>query len=184
MFLKVLSRILPSTLRKPLFLLLNSSRVLFYQSDCNCRNFRSLFCKFFVPFLLTDGRRMPKGKKTSKANEKADSSTSTANSAQSAVTMSKDGSIIINVQAKPGAKQNNITEVSEQCVGIQISAPPKEGEANEELVSYLAALLGVKKSAVTLERGSKSRQKTVSIEGRNLTVENVMASLLKEVAGS
>ena len=61
--------------------------------------------------LLID-RRMPKGKKTpaaSKANEKAESSTSTTNAVQSAVTMSKDGNIIINVQAKPGAKQNHIT---------------------------------------------------------------------------
>lgn len=52
---------------------------------------------------------MPKGKKASKVNEKADSSTSTTNSTQSAVTMSKDGNIIISIQAKPGAKQNNIT---------------------------------------------------------------------------
>ena len=69
-------------------------------------------------------------------------------------------------------------------MGIQISAPPKEGEANEELVSYLATLLGVKKSAVTLERGSKSRQKTVSIEASNLTVEQVMDSLQKEIVDS
>lgn len=73
--------------------------------------------------------------------------------------------------------------MSEQCVGIQISAPPKEGEANEELVSYLATLLGVKKSAVTLERGSKSRQKTVSIEAPHLTVEKVVDAFQKEVAG-
>lgn len=69
-------------------------------------------------------------------------------------------------------------------MGVQISAPPKEGEANEELVSYLSTLLGVKKSAVTLERGTKSRQKTVSIEAPHLTVEKVVDSLQREVSGS
>ena len=42
---------------------------------------------------------------------------------------------------------------------MAIAAPPKEGEANDELVSHLAHVLGVKKNTVFLEKGSKSRHK-------------------------
>jgi hypothetical protein len=39
-------------------------------------------------------------------------------------------------------------------VGVQINAPPVEGEANTELVKYMAAVLGVRKSDVSLDRVS------------------------------
>ena len=42
--------------------------------------------------------------------------------------------------------------ITDDSVGIQISAPPVEGEANTELVKYLASVLGVRKSDVTLDR--------------------------------
>ena len=43
-------------------------------------------------------------------------------------------------------------DISRDGVGIQIAAPPVEGEANMELVKYIAKVLDVRKSDVTLER--------------------------------
>lgn len=39
-------------------------------------------------------------------------------------------------------------------MGVAISAPPVEGEANTELVKYLASILGMRKSDVSLDRVS------------------------------
>lgn len=39
-------------------------------------------------------------------------------------------------------------------MGVQINAPPVEGEANTELVKYLASVLGLRKSDVSLDKVS------------------------------
>ena len=55
-------------------------------------------------------------------------------------------------------------------MGIAIGAPAVEGAANTELLSYLAFVLGVKKSAVVLESGARGRRKVVRVDGLS-TVE-------------
>lgn len=42
--------------------------------------------------------------------------------------------------------------ISDQGVGIQINAPPTDGEANTELVKYVASVLGLRKSDVALDK--------------------------------
>lgn len=51
-------------------------------------------------------------------------------------------------------KCNFFIDISENAVGVAISAPPVEGEANTELVKYIASVLGMRKSDVTLDRVS------------------------------
>ena len=50
-------------------------------------------------------------------------------------------------------------------MGIAIGAPAVEGAANTELLSYLASVLGVKKSAVALDTGAWGRRKVVRVDG-------------------
>lgn len=45
-----------------------------------------------------------------------------------------------------------LTDVSVEGVGVQINAPPVEGEANTELVKYIASVLGLRKSDVSLDK--------------------------------
>lgn len=98
------------------------------------------------------------------------------------ITICKTGAIQVNILAKPGAKQNQITDTSPEGVGVQIAAPPVEGEANTELVKYLSKVLGVRKSDVSLDRGSKSRNKVILVDKEaNLTVEIVRQLLTKEM---
>ncbi|GFG33804.1 hypothetical protein Cfor_03504 [Coptotermes formosanus] len=101
--------------------------------------------------------------------------------ANCAVSADKVGNIVIRIQAKPGAKQNAVTDVGSEAVGVQISAPPVEGEANTELVKYMAAVLGVRKSDVSLDKGSRSRQKTVVVTRGTLTVEEITEKLKQEL---
>uniref|UniRef100_A0A4W3GRI1 Uncharacterized protein n=1 Tax=Callorhinchus milii TaxID=7868 RepID=A0A4W3GRI1_CALMI len=70
-------------------------------------------------------------------------------------TRGKDGAISVAVRAKPGAKQNAVTDVTHEAVGVAIAAPPSDGEANAELVRFLAQVLEVKKSQVTLDKVSR-----------------------------
>lgn len=48
---------------------------------------------------------------------------------------------------------------------IRIAAPPVDGAANAEVVSFFCKMLGRPKSSVHLLRGESSRQKDILIEG-------------------
>uniref|UniRef100_A0A8C5MZI8 Uncharacterized protein n=1 Tax=Leptobrachium leishanense TaxID=445787 RepID=A0A8C5MZI8_9ANUR len=98
------------------------------------------------------------------------------------VSRDKSGSVTIAIHAKPGSKQNAITDVTAEAVGVAIAAPPTEGEANAELCRYLSKVLEVRKSDVVLEKGAKSREKIVKISAA-ITPETVLAKL-REVSGS
>lgn len=42
--------------------------------------------------------------------------------------------------------------ITDEGVGVQINAPPSEGEANTELVKYMASILGLRKSDVIFDK--------------------------------
>jgi uncharacterized protein (TIGR00251 family) len=46
---------------------------------------------------------------------------------------------------------------------VRLAAPPVDGKANTELVSFLAEELGCAKKLITLLRGSTGRQKTLEM---------------------
>lgn len=70
----------------------------------------------------------------------------------SPVSISKDGNIMLQIFAKPGAKTNAITGIDEEGIGVQINARPVDGEANSELVNYMSCLLGLRKTEISLEK--------------------------------
>lgn len=74
------------------------------------------------------------------------------------------------IAAKPNSKESKVLEINDEYIGVAIAAPPKEGEANEELLSHLALALGVKKNTVYLDKGSKSRNKVAIIENKGITL--------------
>ncbi|MCL2473208.1 MAG: DUF167 domain-containing protein, partial [Treponema sp.] len=57
---------------------------------------------------------------------------------------------------------------------IRIAAAPEDGKANEELRSFLAKTLGLRKNDIIIESGEKSRQKTLrlplSVKGKLDTI--------------
>ncbi|XP_012226831.1 UPF0235 protein C15orf40 homolog [Linepithema humile] len=118
-------------------------------------------------------------KQRSGKNEKTRKAAAIDNQSTGPLTLNKDGNVAIKIQAKPGAKCNNVTDISDEAVGIAISAPPTEGEANAELVKYLASIFGLRKSDVSLDRGSRSRQKVVVVSG--ITTDQVLEKLRKEM---
>jgi uncharacterized protein len=56
---------------------------------------------------------------------------------------------------------------------IAIAAPPIDGRANAELISWLASILNVPRSAIEVTAGEHSRNKRVRVSGRTLLdIEN------------
>lgn len=65
--------------------------------------------------------------------------------------------------AKPNAKRTAFLKITDKGLHIALHAKPHEGEANKELITYLAKLLGIPKSHIVLHRGEGARHKTVII---------------------
>ncbi|XP_070764232.1 UPF0235 protein C15orf40 homolog [Enoplosus armatus] len=97
------------------------------------------------------------------------------------VARDKSGAVTITVHAKPGSKHSSITEVSPEAVGVAIAAPPTDGEANAELIRYLAEVLDLKKSHISLDKGSRSRDKLIKVDS-SLSPEEVLRRL-RQAAG-
>ncbi|KAL2093576.1 hypothetical protein ACEWY4_010888 [Coilia grayii] len=119
-------------------------------------------------------RAMPKKAKPGKCTK-----TQSEESTGGPVSLNKAGGISIAVHAKPGSKQNAITDVSPEAVGVAIAAPPTDGEANSELIRYLSKVLNVKKSEIVLDKGSRSREKVIHVSG-SLSPEEVLERLKAE----
>ncbi|KAH8316711.1 hypothetical protein KR067_013322 [Drosophila pandora] len=132
-------------------------------------------------FTSVNARIMSKNKGKAKAAAESSSTKSTpAPKELNPISVDKSGNICIQILAKPGAKQNGITGISTEGVGVQIAAPPSEGEANAELVKFLSKVLGLRKSDVSLDKGSRSRNKIILITKGAITTEAAEQLLRKE----
>ena len=72
---------------------------------------------------------------------------------------------LLDLHVQPGAKTTSIVGEHGGRLKLKIAAPPVDNKANVHLLTWLAAQLGVPKSAVRLVRGETSRQKTVAVTG-------------------
>ena len=70
---------------------------------------------------------------------------------------------LFSIYAQPGAKRTEISGLHGDAIKVRVAAPPSEGRANDELVAFLAAALGVPRKSVTVVQDARSRRKTVSI---------------------
>ena len=69
------------------------------------------------------------------------------------------------LRVTPGARRNEVIDAASDRLRVRIAARAVDGKANTELQSFIAELFGVRRSAVTLLRGERSRDKTLWIEG-------------------
>ncbi|XP_062062306.1 UPF0235 protein C15orf40 homolog [Lepus europaeus] len=95
------------------------------------------------------------------------------------VAVDPKGCVTIAIHAKPGAKQNAVTDLTAEAVSVAIAAPPSEGEANAELCRYLSKVLELRKSDVVLDKGGKSREKVVKLLA-STTPDEILGKLKQE----
>lgn len=72
---------------------------------------------------------------------------------------------LLELHVQPGAKITAAVGEHGGRLKLKIAAPAVDNKANAHLLAWLAAQLGVPKSAVRLVRGDTSRQKTVAVSG-------------------
>jgi hypothetical protein len=75
------------------------------------------------------------------------------------------GGVTFQVRVIPGASKNEVAGIQDGALKVRLTAPPVEGKANRACVEFLAGLLGVRRSALAITSGEKSRKKTVSVTG-------------------
>lgn len=75
------------------------------------------------------------------------------------------GAVTFQVRVTPRAKRTEIVGAMQGVLRVKLAAPPVEGAANEALVKFLAAQLGVRVAQVEILAGQTARVKTVRVEG-------------------
>jgi len=92
----------------------------------------------------------------------------------------KDGGIVFAVRVQPRASRSGIVGELDGALKVRLAAPPVDGEANEELIRFLAKLFGVPRGQVSIPSGQTSKNKLIRIGG--LTAEEG-ERILREATG-
>lgn len=73
----------------------------------------------------------------------------------------------VSVRVHPGARRNAVSGVHNGAVKISLTSPPVDGRANESLIAFVAELLGVPRSRVSLVAGMTGRAKVLRVTGKS-----------------
>jgi len=71
----------------------------------------------------------------------------------------------LELRVSPGAERTRVAGVmADGRLKVRVAAAPERGQANAELVQFLARALGVPRAAVRVARGRSSRDKTIEVD--------------------
>lgn len=73
------------------------------------------------------------------------------------------GAIIVTIHVIANASRTQADGLHDGALRVRLHAPPVDGKANEALATWLAATLGLRRSAVELVHGQTARRKQVRI---------------------
>lgn len=83
----------------------------------------------------------------------------------------------IRVHVIPNAKIDKVVGEHGDAIKIKLRAPAVEGKANAALRRFLAEKLSIPQRAIVMDRGKRSRDKAVRIDG--LSEEDIRRGLLE-----
>jgi uncharacterized protein len=72
---------------------------------------------------------------------------------------------VLDIRVIPRAGRTTIAGTRNGALLVRLNAPPVDGAANLELLSFLAHALGVAKAQLTLISGERARAKRVRVKG-------------------
>jgi len=79
--------------------------------------------------------------------------------------LKKDGEgSLLRLYIQPGASKDEVSGEFADRLKIKVKAAPRDGEANEAVLHFLAKKLGISKSKISLIRGEASRQKDFYVD--------------------
>jgi uncharacterized protein (TIGR00251 family) len=88
------------------------------------------------------------------------------------------GAVTFAVKVHPRAKKNAITGEVGDSLKVALTAPPVEGKANDACIEFLAKLLKVPRSSVSIAAGQTSHSKVIRVTG--LSAQEVRDRLVFE----
>jgi len=92
-----------------------------------------------------------------------------------------EGEITLTLYVQPRASRTRITGLHNGCLRLALTSPPVEGQANRQIISFLAKIFRVPKSAVTIAGGERGRTKRLRVAGISLgQAAAILAPLLGE----
>lgn len=84
------------------------------------------------------------------------------------------------VRVQPRASRNAIAGEMGDALKLALTAPPVEGKANEACVEFLANLLKVPRSSVTIASGESNRNKVIRVAGLSASdVEQRLSAVVR-----
>jgi hypothetical protein len=84
---------------------------------------------------------------------------------------------LIRVRVQPRASRDEILGWrADDVLGVRVTAAPVEGQANAAVARLVATALGLPRSAVTVARGERGRDKVLRVAG--LSAEQIRARLI------
>jgi hypothetical protein len=81
------------------------------------------------------------------------------------------GGCLLHIHVQPGAARSGIAGLHGDALKVRVAAPPVEGAANAALVDFVAGWLELSRREVTIEKGDKSRRKTLWVATTPAEVE-------------
>ncbi|GAB2957754.1 DUF167 domain-containing protein [Hymenobacter coalescens] len=81
----------------------------------------------------------------------------------------------LHLRAKPNARQNELLQAPDGSLTVRLHAPAQDGKANDCLLRFLAEVLAVPRSSLTLLSGHTAPFKKVDVPG--LTDAELRAAL-------
>lgn len=78
------------------------------------------------------------------------------------------GLVSLTVYVQPRASRVGIAGLHDGRLKLAITSPPMEGQANSQVIGFLAKLFRVPKGGISLESGSQGRSKRLTIGGISL----------------
>ena len=76
----------------------------------------------------------------------------------------KTGAVLIDVHVVPNAARTQADGLHDGALRVRLHAPPVDGKANQALIVWLADVLGIAKSNITLVRGQTAKRKQLRVD--------------------
>jgi uncharacterized protein (TIGR00251 family) len=76
-----------------------------------------------------------------------------------------NNSVSFAVRVQPRASRSEVAGELDGALKVRLAAPPVDGEANEELIRFLAKLFAVSRQRVSIFSGQTSKNKLIRVEG-------------------
>lgn len=84
------------------------------------------------------------------------------------LSVNEAGLVSLSIYVQPRASRVGIVGLHDGRLKLAITSPPVEGQANSQVIAYLAKLFRVPKGGISLESGSQGRSKRLTIGGISL----------------